>query len=312
MNLLRTIFRNFPIKIVALLLAVIVWFLAVLERNQAVTMDLPVTLGKIPSGLVVAAVDTGRVKAQLAGRGRDLLLLRLRKPVIRLNLVSENPGRSRVRLTQEQTNLPATVQLVATRPEYLAVDLDQQARRAVKVVIPLRGKPAPGFVATLARTLEPVYLTGPAEEINLIPAVNTESLSLADLNAATERKVRVLPPSLLGTPLGVVSPRFRVEPESVDVRVLVEPEAGRVFGSVALTVFKPAARALVVRPPTAQISVSGAAGAVKALTLQDISATLKITDTIPKGKLRLPCEITLPPGITLVKCEPAFFDVEIR
>jgi len=303
MGFCRFLFRNLPLKIIALVVAAIVWFYAVLERAQTSTMDLPITLGKIPVGMLVASIDTPRARAQLAGKGRDLMLLRLRKPAFRLNLTTENPGRVRVKLDQDQSNLPAGVQVVSAKPEYVSVDLDQQARRLVKVAIPTRGKPAEGYVVTSVKSLDNVYLSGPQEEIGLTTTVAAESLSVAGLSSNTQRRVQVMPPA---------GKRFHTDPESVNVAVRIEPEENRVFPAVTISVFKSTVRTVLVKPARAQITVSGAADAVRALDLQDIAATLKITDTLPKGKYELPCEIALPSGITLVKCDPPVFEVDVK
>jgi YbbR domain-containing protein len=303
MFILRWIFRDLHIKVIALLVAAIVWFYAVLERTHGTSVQLPVVAGKIPSGMVVASIDTGQVKAQIAGKGRDLLLLRFRHPTFRLDLAGAGAGVSKVKLSQEHWNLPGGIQFLSARPEYVSVDLDQQARRIVKIAVPTRGKPAPGNVVTSVKVLETVYLTGPQEELHLIASVTTDSLSLAGLNAPSERRLRVILPE---------GNRFRVEPESVSVSIQVEPEETRTFARVNLTVLKPSLRTVIVKPSVAQITISGAAGSVRGLTLQDLSATLKITDTTPKGKHRLPIEITLPSGITLAKCDPTLFDVEVR
>ena len=303
MRFLRFLLRDFHLKVIALFVAAVVWLYALLERTHTVALDLPVTQGRLPSGMVVASIDTGRVRAQVSGKGRDLMLLRLRNPAVRLNLTAENPGRVRVKLAQEQTNLPASVQLVSARPEYVNVDLDQQSRRMVKVMVPLRGKPPSGFVVTSARTQENAYLTGPAEEIGLVAALMTESLSLGEFTEPAERRLRVLAPE---------GKKFRVEPDSVSVAIRVEREETRVFPDVALTIIKPAVHNVVVKPATARVTVAGAAGTIRDLTLQGISASLKVTDTFPKGQRRMPCEIALPSGVTLVKCEPTLFDVEIK
>jgi YbbR domain-containing protein len=303
MRFLRFLFRDFSLKLAALFVAAIIWSYAVLERTHSVTLELPVTQGRLPAGMVVASIDTGRVKAQVSGKGRDLMLLRLRQPAIRLNLTSENPGRVRVKLAQDQTNLPASVQLVSARPEYVSVDLDQQSRRMVKVTVPVRGKPPAGYVATSTRALENAWLTGPQEEIGLVATLLTESLALAEFTGPAERKLRILTPE---------GKRFRIEPDSVNVAVRVEREETRVFPEVALTIIKPAIHLVTVKPPNARVTVSGAAEAVRGLSLQSISASLKVTDTFPKGSRRMPCEIALPTGIALVRCEPALFDVEIK
>ena len=151
--------------------------------------------------------------------------------------------------------------------------------------------------------LEGVLLVGPQEELSLIGVVNTESLSLAEANTSTQSRLRVMPPS---------GRKFDVEPESVTVALKIEKEESRLFPEVTVSLFKPALFSVAVKPASAHIAVSGPADQVKSLTLQDISASIKVTDTMPRGKYRLPCEITLPPGIALVKCDPALFEVEIK
>lgn len=303
MRLLRLVFRDFHIKLVALFVALVVWFYAVLERVHTTTVDLPVTVGKVTAGMVVAHVETTQVRAQLSGKGRDLMLLRLRKAAIRLNVTGDNPGRSRVKLTQEQTSLPASVQLLSARPEYIGVDLDQQSRRQARVLVPTRGKPPGGKVVTQVKPLDNVYVTGAREEIGMMASVSTESLYLSDLMVSTERRLRVMLPA---------GSRFGVEPESINVSIKVETEEIRTFDAVTLNVFKSTGRTVTVRPQSARIIVSGAADRVKVLTLQDVAATLKITDTLPQGISLLPCEISLPPGVALVKCEPVRFEVEVQ
>ena len=77
MRFLRFLFRNFSIKIAAVFFAAILWFYAVLERNQAMALEMPIRVGKLPAGTVVSAMDTTRALAQLTGKGRDLLVLRI-------------------------------------------------------------------------------------------------------------------------------------------------------------------------------------------------------------------------------------------
>lgn len=303
MKFWRNLFSNMPLKIMALVFAVVFWLYAVLERNQTIATELPVSVGKLPPGMVVAGIDTARVYAQLTGKGRDLISLKFRRPEFKLNLTSQNAGRSRVKLTQEHSTLPATVQIKLTKPEYVNVDLDQQARRTVKVNVPTRGKAAQGFVVTSLKVLDGVSISGPQEEINLVGVVNTESLNLADANGNSDFRLKVQTP---------VGRKFQVDPDSVTVAMKIEKEESRTFPDVAVSVFKPALFSVAVKPASAHIAVSGPADQVKSLTLQDISASIKVTDTMPRGKYRLPCEITLPPGITLVKCDPALFDVEIK
>lgn len=303
MRFLRALFRNSSIKIVAAVFAAAFWLYAVLERTQTTSTELPVTVSKVPTGMVLAGLDTARVYAQLTGKGRDLVMLRFRRPEFRLNLASQNPGRSRVKLTQEQSNLPATIQVKLTKPEFVNIDLDQQSRRGVRVNVPTKGKPASGFVVTSLKVLESVTLGGPQEEISLVGVVSTESLSLAEANTSAQSRLKVVPPA---------GRKFQVEPESVTVALKIEKEESRLFPEVAVSLFKPALFIVSLRPATAHITVSGPAEQVKSLTLQEIAASIKVADTMAKGRHRLPCEITLPPGIALVKCDPALFEVEIK
>jgi YbbR domain-containing protein len=190
-----------------------------------------------------------------------------------------------------------------TKPEFVNVDLDQQARRSVKVNVPTKGKPASGYVVTSLKVLENILLGGPQEELGLIGVVNTESLSLTEANASSQSRLKVVPPS---------GRKFQVEPESVTAVLKIEKEESRLFPEVAVSLFKPGQFIVSLKPATAHITISGPAEQVKSLTLQEIAASIKVADTMVRGRYRLPCEITLPPGIALVKCDPALFEVEIK
>lgn len=303
MNLVRLLFGNFHLKLIASLLAAGLWGYAVLERNHTTTIELPVKIGRVAPGMVVAGIDTGISRVQVSAKGWDLLLLRLRQPMFLLNLSGEVPGRIRVKLSQEQSNLPTGVKLITARPEYVWIDLDAEARRPVRVSVPVQGRPAKGYALTGIRVAETVYLIGPQEEVGLYSTVSTESLALWELSTTRQFRLAVQPPA---------GRKFRCQPESVTVMVSVETEESRVFPDVGLVVFRPMSHSVTVKPMSARITVSGAGPVIRTLTLQDISATLKLADSLRKGNYRLPAEITLPPNVTLVKCEPALFDVEIR
>ena len=121
--------------------------------------------------------------------------------------------------------------------------------------------------------------------------------------------IRRAPPA--GYPPGGKHP-LQVEPDSVTVSIRIDREGSALFSDVGLTVLRPSQHPVVREPGQGQAHDSGPADDVKNLTLQDLSATMKSRDTMARGRFRLPCEISLPPGIALRKCEPALFDVEVK
>lgn len=298
----RWLFADIPIKILALIIAVLFWFYAVLDRTYQTDITIPVRLGTVETKKVITEFETRAAIVTMEGRGRDLVGLRLRQPRFELTVPEGRAGIHWFRLDPGLIRLPSGVAIRAIAPESVELRLNEAETRRVAVEVPTRGEPIRGMSVSGLRVLTQVRLTGPKGDIGLYPAVLTETLDLGRLRAFDTMQVALQLPDAEG---------FTAVPGSVDVEVAVEQEGARIFLGVRVRATAPPGLKAVVTPDEAQIAVAGPTSLLERLDPAQVKASIKATD-LPPGQHRLAAEISLPPEFHLVKCEPPMFDVTVR
>lgn len=302
MTFLRFLFADIPQKIIALVVAVFLWFMAALDRNYVTSFSVPIELGEVTTSKIITDLETRYATVTVEGKGKDLAGIRMRNPLFRINVPELRAGFHKFALDPAGLNLPKSLKLHSIVPESVELRLSEAESRSVTVQIPAKGKPPKGFTTTFFPLADRVTLTGPRDDISLYPVVVTESLDLARCKESDTLFLRVLPPPAEG---------FTVAPETIPVLVDVDKEVARIFLAIPVLVLAPSARKVTVEPKEAQIAVSGPERLLHDLQPEDIVARVKITDQEP-GKYRLAAEIILPPGLQLIRCVPEFFDVTVR
>ncbi|MEO0074105.1 MAG: CdaR family protein [candidate division WOR-3 bacterium] len=294
-------------KAAALLLAFGLWAYAVLERSYDHRFVVPIVLQRgADTTVVVTDIDAVQAQVTVEAKGKDLLRLRYRRMQFRPEVPATRPGIRQVRLSAADLELPAQVVVRSINPEVVEMKLSPAAWKSVSVVVPTRGQLAEVAgrrVALLGVTpLSRVRLTGPEEELALVELVNTETLDLSSVRRAGRYRLRVVPPG----------EGFRVQPETVDVDLVLEREVARILLDVPVRVVAPAGVRAEVEPTEAQVAVAGPQSRIDSLRGSEVSLRVNIGQVQP-GTYRLVAEVAgLPPGFRLVKCEPAQFEVTVR
>lgn len=299
---LRLVFRDIYIKILALVIAIFIYFNATMERTQVMVLKIPIAITNLAEGQVVADKNTDKAILTIQGKGKDFIGLHPDRLQFKLDLANSKLGIKKVKLFPEELGLPPTLALKAIDPEYIELTIDRLSKKPVEVSIPLKDKIEKGNAIVSITPQTNVSLVGPKEDINFISAVNTESLDLSTFKESKNIKLKIFPPE---------GENFRVEPNSVEVTVQIEKETARIFLGIPLDIEGPTDRLVRLEPTEAQIAVSGPESKLKTLRPRQIIAKLNIANLNP-GNNQVRAEITLPPGISLIKCEPAFFQVKIR
>ncbi len=300
-GILSFIASDLPLKAVALVVAVLIWFLGVLNRSYTVDVSVPVRVERPESGTYASELNVDQARVTLEGRGRDLISLRPSHLRIRVKLPEGEIGRREFKLTPADLRVPPGIVVRDIEPAQVAFRLNPADSRTVEVIVPTVGQP-PGGLLVSVRPNQSVQLFGPPADLRLVTSVSTETLDLSSVSQPGIRRLRVRLPEGEG---------FLARPESVEVEIQTEREVARIFLGIPVTVIAPNVDRVEVRPPDAQIAVAGPASRVDSLTPSDIGARMKISGLGP-GQYKLAAEISLPAGFRLVRCEPQLFEVIIR
>jgi len=223
MSLLRGwLLDNLGIKLVALLLALLVYLNVYTDRPATLIVSFPLQIAELADSLSLSGPVPSAVQAELRGTGKQLIRMRLTEPPVRLSLAGVGTGRFERALTAADLPLPADVEIQVERlvsPRIVELQVDRKRSRRLPVAARVEGLPAGGVAWSGDLALDPpaVEVTGPEREIAGIDSVRLDVVRIG----GKRDTVRVTA-GAEGLPDWCV-----MEPEEVLVTVPLEPEATR-------------------------------------------------------------------------------------
>ena len=123
------LFRNLGLKLLALAIALVVWFLFAAQRRERIserTYRIPLSLVNIPAQMVIASPLPSSVEMRVRGPFRSLRQLDPGKLEAVIDLADATRGERPYRLAPEDINVPQEVEVLAISPG--ALDSDGSAR----------------------------------------------------------------------------------------------------------------------------------------------------------------------------------------
>ena len=168
MTRLRSIVQhNLPVKIAALIVAVVLWLYVMNDQNPAIdgSYTVPVTIENAPNGyLMNAADDTVTIRV----RGSRSLFVSADASDFhaRVNLSDFIEGD---KLYAVETVIPYGFELVNVSPDKIDVNLDRMVQKTFKAALTVGGSPASGFtVDKITQENEAVTVEGPRSLVNQV------------------------------------------------------------------------------------------------------------------------------------------------
>lgn len=208
-------FRHLALKIVALTMATLLWLTVAGEHVVERIIRVPVEFRNIPAHLEVVGDPPDSVDVRLRGSSTLLSRLETGEVVAVLDLANARAGSRLFHIRNEEVRSPFGVEVAQVVPGTVGIELEQSSRRAVPIVAPVEGDPAPGFVVGQV-TAEPptVDVVGPESRVRKLAQATTEPVSVTGARETVRDVVTV----------GVVDSAVRlVEPQSATVTVSVLP-----------------------------------------------------------------------------------------
>ena len=223
MSLLRGwLFDNLGLKLVALLLALLVYLNVYTDRPATLIVSFPLQIVNFPDSLSLSGPVPSAVQAELRGSGKQLIRMRLTEPPVKLSLAGVGMGRYERALTAADLPLPPGFEIQVERlvsPRTVELQVDRKTRRRLPVAARVEGLPAGGVVWTGSLSVEPssVEVTGPEQALATLDSVRLDAVRIAGKRDTVHIAVGAdaLPDWCV------------MEPEEVTVTVPLEPGATR-------------------------------------------------------------------------------------
>jgi YbbR domain-containing protein len=208
-------FRHLGLKVVALVLAALLWLTVAGEHVVERIIRVPLEFRNIPAQLEVVGDPPATVDIRLRGSSTLLSRLEAGDVVAALDLANARPGSRIFHIRNEEVRVPYGVQVTQVVPGTLGMEFEKSANRVVPVVAHIDGEPAPGFsVGQVTAEPSTVEVVGPESRVKKLGSATTEPVDVAGARQNVRDVVAV----------GLLDSAVRlVEPQNVTVIVDVMP-----------------------------------------------------------------------------------------
>ncbi len=190
--------RNIGKKVLALLLAVTLWFIANIEQNVQKTLTIDIIYDKLSPGLVIMNNPPQKLKISVRGTRGQLSTLSAKSLSYVLDLSNVTPGVSRFEIHPDQVKVPRGIQIVGLTPAEIKLEVDRLVKKKVKVN-PVIGPPDSGFEIVGEPVVNPktVVVEGPNKILYSLKAIPTDTVSTSGVKSDFTIEVPLKTPPLV-------------------------------------------------------------------------------------------------------------------
>jgi len=291
-SLARGIFSNIGVKLLALLVAVVIWFSAIGQQEDERLFVVPLQFASLADTLMVTGRVPRDVQIAVTGTRRDLLLIEFKKISVSLNMNRSEPGRFTQRLSVSDVILPPGVgprKVRIVSPLLVDVTLERLMTRRARVAVSLSGTLPGGQLLSSVPEAVPawVMVTGPKSVVERMDKVYTKPIDLSRIRDSGERDVDVdLDETIVSS-----------EPKKVRIGLYVSARDKRVLANIPPTVLVDEANVVAeVLPKTVSLTLEGPKALLDRLSSRDVSVLVDLSGK-PPGRYLLAPEVIVPNGI---------------
>jgi len=162
----RYIFNNLWLKLVALVLALLLWAVAH-DPTVLVPITAALELQNAPENLEMSVEGPTQVEVRVRGPERTVRRLTQADVQVILDLTGVRAGERTFDLTAKQVHLPNGVEVVQIEPSQVRLNFDRSATRTVEVRPRVIGSLVTGYhIATVTADPGTINIVGPARRVN--------------------------------------------------------------------------------------------------------------------------------------------------
>lgn len=310
----RHILRNAGTKLVALALALLLYFHVFTSQETELVLEVPLALHGVPEGMTWSGEMPTEASVRFRGVGVDLLKLRSRlQPArVRVDVVGARPGHFQRPLVPDDVVVAAGLRVEALEvvsPREIVLRFDQLLARRLPVLASTTGRVAPGYTVHGRVVVEPdsVSVRGPAEALEGLEHASLEPVDLTGLSDLVTRSAAVVVPA-----------GCEALPSQATARVVIEKVVSRTFTHLPVAVLR--SRGVQLRrlaPETGMVVVSGPVSLVESLEPEDLRASIDARGLPPGGVYTLMASVELrredaAGSVSIEPVRPEKFEVELE
>lgn len=302
----RRVGIDFPVAVMAFLIALLLWFHVITEKEYIQEVEIPLRIENEPKELVLITTPPRAVGLRIGGTGKEILKYNLRHEpsFCRLDVSKARRGEMLYTLGDQSFELPYGLELVDISDKQFQLRFDRRVKRSIKVKANIIGSPEEGYTV-VKEIVEPeeVFLFGSEILLRNIDAVESEPINIDGESKPFQITAELVPPKGRG---------WELAPDSVFIELLIEKILAVAYDSIPVKLRnRPRRRRVSVSPEFIKFTLSGAESTMRELDITQIVVEIDV-EALPKGEYSLPARIKLPEGVNLISASPKRFNVIIE
>jgi YbbR domain-containing protein len=171
----KYVVKNFGLKMVALAVAVLLWWVVGRDPIIEIPMTVPLEFYHAPENLEMNSDDP--LQAQITMRGPERFLRQIRPSEVHavIDLQGAVPGERTFDLTPKQIRVPRNTEVMQVAPAQFHISFDRSATRVVEVQPRIIGALLSGYSVTEVKA-DPAQITivGPAKRVDAVENAVTD------------------------------------------------------------------------------------------------------------------------------------------
>jgi len=306
----RIIFQNFWFKLVAIIMALFLWFHVATEEVLEHTNTFLIEIFNISEHLILAEELPEQVDVTIRGKGKELLkFLLAEKKSLKIDAEEFKRGETKYIIKPEEIPLPEELELRVTEilfPQDLKIRLDHPMEKEVKVQPNIKILPAEGFeqVGALRYNPEEVVISGPRMWVRGLKVIHTQEKVIENVENPISDQVDLVLPE--GHNLSLSS-------QKISFSVNIERTVERVIFNLPVRAIRiPERREIMLEPDSINVSISGAESVINQIGSDEITVTVNCAEAKRNETVKLPVLVKLPAKVELKHTEPDSVEVFMK
>jgi len=306
----KLIFENLGFKIVALLMALLLWFHVATEKIYEYTKNFPVKILNVPDELILAREVPPEVQVKIGGKGKELLkLLLMEKKNLQIDVGEFRIGENNYNFKPEEIPIPEGLDLRVVEilsPKNVKISLDRLMEKKVPVSSQITILPEQGYVLMGEVSLKPqeVIISGPRGLVRKINSIQTEKKMLENVTEPISDQIGLTLPEGYNLKLSFKQVNF-----FADIQKAIEKE---ILSVPVESVNLPWGRKVEIQPDSIKVLIIGGENAVNQLTKDQIKVMVDCAKVKRNVETKLQPFVKLPPIVNLIRTEPDSLVVTIQ
>jgi len=310
---MRWLVHNFWIKILAVLMAFLLWFHVATEREYEVDIRYQLEYENLADDLVLATPPPKNATVRCVGSGKNIIPIIFRDRAWTIDLSREQEGQRKISLLARNApnfDIQGLDFSFVSRGGEIVLDVDRLAQKAVPINAVVTFEPKAGYIRVGQVEIVPdtVLLTGPASAVAGISSVETRSTTFDNLTGHVDDEIELAPMNI-----------FNVNRDFDKCRIYadVQPLAEKTFVGIPIRANGfTESDSLLIDPANVTVTLGGGRRVLEELdtTLIQVHLDSLMTDTLVSdtGSSFVRVFVEVPPVVRDVSVSPDSVFVRLR